>query len=181
MGIGFQEQLPADPLPFYQDLLLFRKLRCFFLRNDQRKHTMFKRCFDIFFCQILTDVETSLHRSGIPLLADQFALLVVFIFVKALGGTDCQISVIQFQRDFFFLEALSTRSKSLKSGRSNQLSNKFSPKILGSNILHTSSTQSHHLLSSSGTEGLDQGTFCSSGLLRSSVQVYYNTFVSTRQ
>lgn len=46
---------------FYHDGLLFRDLVSFFLRNIQFQDTIFKFCLNFLFCDVLTNIEASLH------------------------------------------------------------------------------------------------------------------------
>ena len=91
------------------------------LRNADVQNTVLKLCLHIGFGNSITDIEASLHCTGVTLLTDQLALLSLFVLVKTLCGTDSQITVLKLKID-------------LKSGNLKKSSNKFSPKMRGYNI-----------------------------------------------
>ena len=59
----------------------------------------------IFLCHVVSDVEGSLHGTGIAFLADHAALLVLFILVKSLVRGYGQIPVFQSQFHLVLLES----------------------------------------------------------------------------
>ena len=82
-----------------RDCLLCLYCFCRFLRNRQSQDTVLIFCFDIFVCQILTDIEASLHCSGITLLTDVFTFLIFLVFIKTLSCRYGQVTVLKFNAD----------------------------------------------------------------------------------
>ena len=61
--------------------------------------------FDIFFCDIFTNIVTSLTCSCVTFTADIPAgFFLLFILIKTFRCTDCQITIFQFCSNFIFLE-----------------------------------------------------------------------------
>jgi len=92
-------------LSFDEDLFLLRNRFFILLGKDEIQDTVLEGCLDVFFSDVLADIEASLHRSGVALLPYQLALLVLFVFIKTLVRADDKISVIELQTDFLLLEA----------------------------------------------------------------------------
>ena len=57
------------------------------------------------FDPMFTDIEGSLHRSGISFLTDDLTLVILLFLIQALGSSDGQITVIKFNVYVFLLEA----------------------------------------------------------------------------
>ncbi len=72
---------------------------------QKRRDAVLKLGLDVFFIDILADVEASGHGTRITLLVDDLALLVLALFFKAFGRGDRQVAVLQLQIDLIFLEA----------------------------------------------------------------------------
>ena len=53
----------------------------------------------------LTHIEAAAHRTGVALLTDVAALLVLLVLVQTLSGVDGQITVLQLHLDLVLLKA----------------------------------------------------------------------------
>ena len=90
---------------FDLDRFMLRKRHRLLLREVKRQDAVLKLGLDVFFIDILADVEASGHGTGITLLMDDLAFLVLALFFNALGRGDRQIPVLQLQINLIFLEA----------------------------------------------------------------------------
>ena len=86
--------------------LLFYSRFCFFLRHEQFQDTMLELALDILFGNIIANIEASLAGTGVTLTTDVFTgLFVLVIFIKTFSCTDGQITIVQFNLHFIFLES----------------------------------------------------------------------------
>ena len=90
-------------LSFNGNVLILFYLWCIYLRYGQFQDTIFKFCMNIFFRNILANIEASADRAGITFLTDVFAVFVFLFFRVIIGCADCQISILQFSLNIFFL------------------------------------------------------------------------------
>ena len=60
---------------------------------------------DIFFLDILADIEASGHGAFVAFLMNDLALLILAFFFEALGSGNRQVAILQLQIDLILFEA----------------------------------------------------------------------------
>ena len=84
-------------LSFDLDRFMLRKRHRLLFREVKRQDAVLKLGLDVFFIDILADVEASGHGTRITLLMDDLSLLVLALFFKAFGRGNRQVAVLQLQ------------------------------------------------------------------------------------
>ena len=79
---------------------------CFFLWNEEFQDTVFELSFDILFCNIFSNIESSLAGSGVTLTTKiTSGIFLLFVLIQTFCCTDGHVTVFQFSGDFIFLKA----------------------------------------------------------------------------
>ena len=87
------------------DVVVLGNLLNVFFRNADLQDTVLKFSLDILLGQVVADVESTAHRTGVTLAADILAVFLLLILVKALGSADAQVTVVQLYVDLILLKA----------------------------------------------------------------------------